>query len=176
MLKVVDFFFLFFLTSQTQLQTTTNMDVETEADLCAKDNIENNIYYFTFESKDHPEEEEFGLLGLGVMPYLPDVNPERPLGRPLNHSEDQATLLLIPKLLPPNCLDKDQYPWNILCSGPEGWKWDWKRHQLYLDLNVGAYKAKSKIQQSSITPYQHPPASQSAMSTVTETALQTSYP
>lgn len=148
-----------------------NMDPHTQAAKYAYYNIINNKYYFTFEARGYPEEEQFGHLGF-VKPYFTEFNPARPLGRPLNHTEDPATLLPIPKLLPANCLDEDQYPWNILCSGPHSCDWDYQRHSLYEELNVGAYKT----QRTSIPVHQDPSATQSAMSTVTGTALQTSYP
>ena len=160
---------VFFFSSHANYQTD-NMDPKE----FATQNLKNNSYFFTFEARAFPEIEEFGHLGF-IKPYFPGVDPEFPLGRPQSHSEDPATLLPIPKLLPQNCLEKDQYPWNILCSGPNGCKWDWKRHDHHQVLNVGAYQAEHK-KQPPTDPYHLPPSSQSAMSTVTETALQTSYP
>ena len=147
---------------------TTRMDLITQANLYAYHNMNNNKYYFTFEAKGYPEEEEFGHLGF-IKPYFAEVNPDRPLGRPLNHNEDPRHLLPIPKLLPANCLDRSQYPWNILCQGPDGWESDLIRHSLYLDFNVSAYKYKPVGQDP-------PSPAQSEMSTVTGNALQTSYP
>ena len=145
--------------------TTTRMDLIKQAMDYAYHNIHNNNYYFTFESKGYPEEEEFGHLGF-IVPYFPGVNPNRPLGRPQDHTEDPGTLLPIPKLLPANSLDGSQYPWNILCEGPDALQWDLKRYSLYQEFNVSAYNYKPI--------FQNPPSSK--MSTVTETALQTSYP
>lgn len=168
--------YFFFILRRVLPDTATdnnNMDPKEYAE----HNLKNKNYFFMFEARAFPEREEFGHLGF-IEPYFPEVDPGLPLGRPLGHSEDPATLLPIPKLLSQNCLDDDQYPWNILCSRsrPDGWKWDWKRHQLSKELNVDAYKAERKKQQSSTCPYEYLPASQSTMSTVTETALQTSYP
>ena len=138
--------------------------------------IKNNDYFFTFESRAYPEEEEFGHLGF-IQPYFTEVNPNCPLGRPEDHNEDPRTLLPIPKLLGANSLDEDQYPWNILCSGVSSvaLKWECKRCSLYQELNAEAYK----YQRSTIAPRapEHsPPPRQSEMSTVTGNALQTSYP
>ena len=148
---------------------TTRLDPLTKAMLYAYHNIANNKYYFTFQGKGYPEEEEYGHLGF-IEPYFTEVNPKRPLGRPLNHTEDPNTLLPIPKLLPANCLDRKQYPWNILCQGADGWDWDSTRHSLYQDFNVSAYKSKQPSNQD------RPSAAPFEMSTVTENALQTSYP
>ncbi|CAF9942991.1 MAG: hypothetical protein ALECFALPRED_010362 [Alectoria fallacina] len=150
---------------------TDEMDSYTQASKYAYYNIKNNKYYFTFEARGYPEREEFGHLGF-IQPYFTEVNPNRPLGRPLNHSQDPASLLPIPTLLSADCLDEGQYPWNILCSGLDSWDWDYQRHSLYEGFNAAAYKT----QRSAITVYQDPSATQSAMSTVTGTALQTSYP
>lgn len=133
--------------------------------------IANNKHFFTFESRGYPEEEEFGHLGL-IEPYFTEVNPERPLGRPMNHNQDPATLLPIPRLLSANSLDKDQYPWDVLCSGNDSWDWDLQRHSIFEEFNIAAYKA----QRSSTLLYKDPSATQYIMSTVTGTALQTSYP
>lgn len=148
----------------------TRMDPYTRASKDAYISIRNNKFYFTFEAKGYPQEEEFGHLGF-IQPYFAELNPDRPLGRPLNHTEVPSSLLRIPKLLPANCLDKDQYPWNILCSGPEGWEWDLQRHSLYQEFNVDAYKYQTQR-----SPNKNPSDTQSAMSTVTGNALQTSYP
>ena len=134
-------------------------------------NIINNKFYFTFEGRGYPEEEEFGHLGF-IQPYFTEVNPDRPLGRALEHNEDPANLLPIPKLLPADCLDRDQYPWNILCSGLDPWGWDLQRFSLYQEFNVAAYKS----QRSSPIVYEDPSDTECAMSTVTGNALQTSYP
>lgn len=150
---------------------TNGVDSSTQAAKYAYYNIVNNKYHFTFEARAFPEEEEFGHLGF-IKPYFTELNPARPLGRPLNHTNDPANLLPIPRLLPADCLDEDQYPWNILCSGLDSWDWDYQRHSLYEELNVAAYKT----QRTSIPAYQDPSATQSAMSTVTGTSLQTSYP
>ena len=130
--------------------------------------ITKNKYFFTFEGRGSPDEEEFGHLGF-IQPYFAEFNPQCPLGRPLDHSEDPKTLLPTPKLLSANCLDKDQYPWSVLCSGSDGLEWDCQRHLLYQTLNVAAYKE----QRSTLV---DPTVSQSAMSTVTTLAQQSSYP
>ena len=130
--------------------------------------IVNNKYFFTFEGKGAPEEEEFGHLGF-IQPYFAEFNPKRPLGRHLEHTENPTTSLSIPKLLPANCLDQNKYPWNILCSGSDGWEWDWQRQLLYQQHNVAAYKAG----RSSILDLSDP---QSAMSTIRRIAQQSSYP
>ena len=148
-----------------------DMDAITQAGKYAFYNIVNNKYYFTFEARAYPEVEEFGHLGF-MKPYFTELNPNRPLGRPLSHSNDQATLLPIPRLLPADCLDEDQYPWNILCSGLDSLDWHRQRYSLYQELNVVAYKT----QRSSTLVNQHPPATQDGMSTVAGTTLQTSYP
>ncbi len=153
---------------------TTRLDPYTQACKDADFNIANNMYYFTFEGKAFPEEEEFGHLGF-IEPYFAELNPKRPLGRP----ESDPSILPIPKLLRANCLDEDQYPWNILLSGPDSLKWDLKRYRLYQDFNVAAYKSQrssNKSQRFPVIVYQDPPATQCAMSTVTRNALQTSYP
>lgn len=150
---------------------TNSMHAYTQACKYAYYSIMNNKYFFTFEARGYPEEEEFGHLGF-IKPYFSEVNPDRPLGRSLNHTQNQATLLPIPKLLPANCLDEDQYPWNILCFGADSCDWDCQRHSLYEEFNVAAYKA----QRSSILVHRDPSATQSAMSTVTGISLQTSYP
>ena len=130
--------------------------------------VTKNKYFFTFEGRGSPGEEEFGHLGF-IQPYFAEFNPQCPLGRPLDHSEDPKTLLPIAKLLPANCLDKDQYPWSVLCSGSDGLAWDLQRHLLFQTLNVAAYKAqRSTLIDSTIL--------QSAMSTVTTLAQQSSYP
>ena len=144
------------------------LDPYTKATLYAYQNVANNNYYFTFQAKGYPEEEEFGHLGF-IQPYFAEINPNRPLGRPLNHTEDPKTLLPIPKLLPANCLDRSQYPWNIICQGADGWKSDSIRNSLYQEFNVSAYKSQS-INQDRLLPAPF------EMSTVTENALQTSYP
>ena len=130
--------------------------------------ITKNKYFFTFAGRGSPEEEEFNDLGL-IQPYFADFQPECPLGRPLNHSENSRTLLPIPKLLHANSLDRNQYPWNVLRSGPDGWLWDRQRHRIYEQLNVAAYKAE----RSTLV---DPTVAQSAMSTVTAFAQQSSYP
>lgn len=107
-----------------------------------------------------------GHLGF-IEPYLTEYNPKRPLGIPLEHAP--TTLFRIPKLLSANFLDQDQYPWNILCSGPDGWEWDWQRRLLYQELNVAAYKAGRSLELDLLVP-------QSAMSTITRIAQQSSYP
>ena len=130
--------------------------------------ISKNKYFFTFEARGYPDEEEFGHLGL-FQPYFAELNPDCPLGRAKDHCEDPATLLPIPKLLQANCLDRDQYPWSILCFGSDGWEWDWQREKLYKEFNVDAYKAKR-------APLTYPTVTQSAMSTITPLAQQSSYP
>lgn len=151
----------------------TSEVVHMKASLYAYHRIMDNDYYFTFEAKAYPEEEEFGHLGF-IKPYFAEVNPQRPLGRPLDHTENPATRLPIPRLLKANCLDVDQYPWNILCSGSDGLSLDWdsQRYAFHLELNVAAYKA----QPASLTIGQERSVLLRAMSTVTGTALQTSYP
>ena len=146
------------------------MDIYTRACLYAYQCIANNKYYFTFEARSHPEEEEFGHLGF-IVPYFSEVNPSRPLGRPLNHDEDPRKLLRIPTLLPDNCLDEDQYPWNILLAGPDSVEWHLVRYTLYEQFNVAAYKNRRSEE-----PVEQKPSTQIAMSTVAGTALQTSYP
>lgn len=150
---------------------SNSVDPHTQAVKFAQSSIVNNKYFFTFEARGYPEEEEFGHLGF-VEPYFAEHHPDRPLGKPLTHSEDLSTLLPIPTLLPANCLNEGQYPWNILSSGSGSWEWDWKRHSLYEEFNARAYQA----QRSSITVFQDPSDTQCAMSTVTGNALQTSYP
>ena len=130
--------------------------------------ITKNKFFFTFEGRGSPAEEEFGHLGF-IQPYFAEFNPECPLGRPLDHNEDPKSLLPIPQLFRANCLDRDQYPWNVLCVGSDGWQWDWQRHALYEELNVAAYKA----QRSTLI---EPTGPQSAMSTITALAQQSSYP
>ncbi len=157
---------------------TARLDPYTQACKDADINITNNNYYFTFEGKAFPEEEEFGHLGF-IEPYFAEMNPKRPLGRPEEAESDPLALLPIPKLLPKNCLDEDQYPWNVLSSGPDSLKWDLKRYRLYQDFNVAAYKSQrssNKSQRFPVIVHQDPSATQCAMSTVTRNALQTSYP
>ena len=137
----------------------------------AYERCENNDYYFTFEARAYPEEEEFGHLGL-FQPYFAGVNPNQPLGRPLNHDENQATLLPIPKLLSSDCLDEDQYPWNVIFAGSNSLYWACRRFKLYEELNVGAYKATQHLG----TDGQQRAALLNEMSTVTATAQQSSYP
>lgn len=163
---------IFFITSQRTLEDkmaenqTNNVAVHYKAMMYLYRCLVHNLYYSTFESRAYPEEEECGHLGF-IEPHFTEVNPKQPLGRQLSHTDPIA----IPKLLPANCLDEDQYPWYILCSGPEGWQGDSWRHKLYEQFNVAAYKA-----QRSTTVYQDRAALRSEMSTVTGTALQTSYP
>ena len=147
------------------------MSILSQAELEAFKRCESNDYYFTFESRGYPEEEEFGHLGL-FQPYFAEVNPKQPLGRPLDHDENQATLLPIPKLLSSDCLDEDQYPWNIIFSGSNSLHWVCRRFKLYEELNVDAYKAKPL----SGTDGQQRAALLNEMSTVTATAQQSSYP
>lgn len=145
-----------------------HLDAETQAVKYLYNCLSKNKYFFTFEARAWPPEEQLGHLGF-VKPYFAEFNPACPLGRPLNHTEDPRTLLPIPVLLRANCLDKDQYPWNILCSGSDGWQWDWQRQKLYEELNVAAYKAERYTLIDPTVP-------QSAMSTVTALAQQSSYP
>ena len=147
------------------------MSVRTRAVLDAFGRLESNDYYFTFEGRGYPEEEEFGHLGL-FQPYFTEVNPNQPLGRPLNHDENQTTLLPIPTLLNSNCLDEDQYPWNIICFGYDSLYWISRRFKIYQELNVDAYKE----QPLSGTDGQQRAALLNEMSTVTATAQQSSYP
>ena len=130
--------------------------------------ITKNKFFFTFAARGGAEEEEFDHLGLN-QPYFAEFNPECALGRPFNHSENPSTLLPIPKLLQANCLDRDQYPWNVLRSGTDGWKWDQQRHKIYQELNVAEYKKERStlIDQT---------VARSAMSTITGFAQQSSYP
>ena len=126
--------------------------------------ITNNKYFFTFEGRGSPEGDEYGELRV-IQPYFAEFGPRCALGRPVN----QQTLLPIPKLLHANCLDSDQYPWNVICSGDDGLEWDVLCQSLYNALNVDAYKAeRSKIF--------NPIVPQSAMSTITPLAQQSSYP
>ena len=125
--------------------------------------ITKNKYFFTFKARGGPEEE------FGIQPYFADFNPECPLGRPLDHNEDPKRLLPIPKLFHANCLDEDQYPWNVLCFGIDAWLWDWQRHALYEEFHVASYKAERSTLIDPTDP-------QSAMSTVTALAQQSSYP
>ena len=128
-------------------------------------NCINNKYFFTFEARGSPEGEEYGGELRFIQPYLAEFHPNCKLGRPVN----QETLLPIPKLLHANCLDSDQYPWNVVCSGDDGLEWDVLRQSFYKALNLDAYKAeRSKIF--------NPIAPQSAMSTITPLAQQSSYP
>ena len=150
---------------------TEDMSVRTKAMLDALKRFKSNEYYFTFEGNGYPDEEEYGHLGL-FQPYFAEVNPKQPLGRPLDHDGNQASLLPIPKLLNSNCLDENQYPWNIICSGSDSLSWICKRFKLYQELNVDAYKAKPP----SGTDGQQRAALLKEMSTVTGTAQQTSYP
>lgn len=126
----------------------------------------NNKYFFTFEGRGYLEEEEWGHLGF-IQPYFTEHNPKRPLGIPLDHPP--TALFRIPKLLSADSLDQDQYPWNILCSGPDGCEWDWQRQLLYQEFNVAAYKAGRSSKLDLLDP-------QSAMSTITRNAQQSSYP
>ena len=153
---------------------TSRLDPYTQACKDAYTNITNNKYYFTFEAKGYPEEEEFGHLGF-IKPYFTELNPKRPLGRP----ESDSSITPIPKLLRANCLDEDQYPWNVLCSRPGSSYWHLKRYSLYQDFNVAAYKSRRSLNKSQRFPvivYQDPSPTECAMSTVTRNALQTSYP
>ena len=147
------------------------MSVFSQAILDAYQRCESNDYYFTFEARAYPEEEEFGHLGF-IQPYFTEVSPNQPLGRPMDHDENQATLLPIPKLLDSNCLDDDEYPWNIIISGSSSLFWARRRFRLYQELNVDAYKAKP----ISGTDGQQRAALLNEMSTVTATAQQSSYP
>ena len=146
------------------------MSLLAQAELEAFQRKESNDYYFTFEARAYPEE-EFGHLGF-VKPYFTEVNPKQPLGRPLDHEESQANLLPIPKLLNSDCLDEDQYPWNLIFAGSGSLHWHNKRFRLYQELNVDAYKAKPL----SGTDGQQRAALLNEMSTVTATAQQSSYP
>ena len=147
------------------------MSVLGAAILEAYNRCESNDYYFTFEAKGYPDEEEFGHLGL-FQPYFAEVNPNQPLGRPIHHDEKQEHLLPIPKLLSSNCLDEDQYPWNVIFAGSNSLYWVCRRFKLYEELNVDAYKAKP----ISGTDGQQRAALLNEMSTVTATAQQSSYP
>lgn len=170
--RTENFFILSRTMSNNMADTQTgNMSFYRQACMVAYLAIVNNKYYFTFISKGHPEEEEFGNLGF-IQPYYSEVNPARLLGRPLNHNQEPANLLPIPTLLSADCLNRNSYPWNILCFGIDGLGWDRKRHSLFQDFNAAAYQ----VERSSITEYPDPSPTQSAMSTVTGNALQTSYP
>ena len=147
------------------------MSAFSHAILEAYERCERNDYYFTFEARGYPDEEEFGHLGL-FQPYFTEVNPNQPLGRPLNHDENQANLLPIPKLLSSNCLDEDQYPWNVIFAGSNSLYWVCRRFKLHKELNVDAYKAKPPPG----TDGQQRAALLNEMSTVTATAQQSSYP
>ena len=140
------------------------LDPETVAAKFLHNCITKNKYFFTFEGRSSPEEEEFR-----VQPYFAEFNPACPLGRPMSHTQNPRTLLPIPRLFHANCLDKDQYPWNVLCSGSDGWQWDLQRRALYEELNVAAYKAERSTLIDPTNP-------QSAMSTITALAQQSSYP
>lgn len=142
------------------------MDPELRAFVYLYSCLVNNNYFFTFEGRGYPEEEEWGHLGF-IKPYFSEHNPKRPLGRDPDHAP--TTRFQIPKLLPANSLDEDQYPWNIICFGPDGWEWDWKRQSLYQELNVAAYKEERSTELDLSDP-------QSAMSTITRNAQQSSYP
>ena len=126
-----------------------------------------NKFIFSFQARSYPEEEEFSLLRI-IEPYCAEYNPDCPLGKPQNHSENPATLLPIPTLLSLTCLDKDQYPWNVLCSGPDALEWYCTRHSLYKQHSVAALKSQRPS----------PPhfLSQVTMSTITSNAQQSSYP
>ena len=146
----------------------TILDPVTQAAKYLYDCVTKNKYYFTFKARGSSLEEEFSHFRF-PQPYFAEFNPACPLGRPLSHNEDPNRLLPIPILLRANCLDRDQYPWNVLRFGSDGWEWNRLRHVLYTQLNVAAYKA----QQSTLI---HPTDPQSAMSTITARAQQSSYP
>ena len=154
----------------TMATTLSNrLDPVTCASKYLYDCITKNKYYFTFQARGSPAKEEDSPFKFG-KPYFTEFNPACPLGRPLDHGEDPKYLLPIPQLLRANCLDKDQYPWNVLRSDfNDGWEWNRLRHVLYTQLNVAAYKA----QRSTLI---HPTDPQSAMSTITARAQQSSYP
>ena len=151
------------------------LEANTKAWLCCYRRIVDKDYLFTFLARAYPDDEADTTLSRMQLhrPYISDVYPNHPLGRDPNDTTPRR----IPKLLPETCLDKDQYPWNVICSGSDRQLAIIIRNSLYAQYRVGAYKERlpSPASQRNQAAYEAHLLEYN-MSTVTNNALQTSYP